>query len=305
MRDLLHFVSLCFQMSAVTFNSETYLTGAKRQIGDTAPGFMCFSDNIQHVASRTECSHQRAQDSDRKLKVQFFFLGYVHGLLYPVLFITLPVLYPCKERAGTRRRLLTQFREVSDLNLYRTLTTLMEGFRRFFTPFMRNSETSADSMLGWRNVFGGSTWNSSRMESFRSCVNVKPTATPTRTRPDRNQGSLQCLKQLSKGPYHERPTLAQPTSHNLLKIRLNIILPALRFLKIRSQTLQNLQQVRTRLHGSNKEDSSILRSNGDNLPEYTENGDNFLYNVRNKLSKYHEDGGSMLLPPKLQPQTTV
>ena len=44
-------------------------------------------------------------------------------------------------------RLLTYFREVSDLNLYLTLTIQTDVFRGLLIPFVRNAETLPGSIL--------------------------------------------------------------------------------------------------------------------------------------------------------------
>lgn len=43
----------------------SYLVGAKRQIGDRAQGFLNFSDRIQDVATSCDCWYQQAQHSNR------------------------------------------------------------------------------------------------------------------------------------------------------------------------------------------------------------------------------------------------
>jgi hypothetical protein len=105
---------------------------------------MYFSDSIQDVATSCDCWYQQAQDSNRIPNIHFFISSlHTQTALACVIHNIASSVPLYMNKLVQAVRLLTYFREVSDLNLDNP-----DGrFSWSFTPFMRNVEIVPRSVL--------------------------------------------------------------------------------------------------------------------------------------------------------------
>lgn len=117
----------------------SYLVGAKRQIGDRAQGFLNFSDSIQDVATSCDYWFQQAQDSNRIPNNSFISSLHTQTALACVIHNTASYVPSYMNKLVRAVRLLTYFRGVSDFNLDPSQTIQTDVFRGLLTLFMRNA----------------------------------------------------------------------------------------------------------------------------------------------------------------------